>query len=107
MISWPEPSLTKKWGFEVFTLETGHGLLHLMRHPLFTEYDTSTEGYAYDCLVVDPAYVWIMIMKGMDVRVKANVQDNDEHTKKNEIYAQLGLRRSHPTAHAYLHGITG
>jgi len=100
-------TLSKKWGFEVYTLETGHGLLHLMRHPLFTEYDTSNEAYAYDCLIVDPAYVWVMIHKGMDVKVKANVQDRDEHTKKNEIYSQLGLRRTHPTAHAYIHGITG
>jgi len=99
--------LSRKWGWTVFELESGHGLLELMRHPLLSEYDTSGQAYAYDLIGVDLEYVDLMIMKGMDVKVKQSVQDNDEHQKKNELYGQLGLRRTHPTAHFYYYGITG
>lgn len=100
-------TLSKKWGFQVFTLETGHGLLNLLRHPLYSEMDTSNQAYAYDSLIVDLEYVALMKMKGMDVKIKTSVQDNDEHGQVNEVYAQLGLQRLHPTSHAYIHGITG
>lgn len=99
--------LTKKWGWHVYDIETGHGLMHLLRHPILRELDTSTSEWAYDAIVVDLQYVELMKMKGMDVKIKTGVEENDEHQKKNEIYAQLGLRRSHPSAHAVIYGITG
>lgn len=99
--------LSKKWGWTVLDLETGHGIVHLMRHPLLTEFDSSDQGWAYDMIGIDLDYVQLMIMKGHDVQVKTGVEENDAHTKKNEIFASLGLRRSHPTAHFLVYGITG
>jgi len=99
--------LSKKWGWQVFTLETGHGLLHLLRHPLLREMNTSGQAWAYDMIGVDLKYVWLMKMKNMDVKIKQAVQDNDEHGQINELYGQLGLRRTHPSAHFIIYGITG
>jgi hypothetical protein len=99
--------LSKKWGWTVMDLETGHGILHLLRHPLLSEYDTSGQAWAYDMIGVDLEYVDLMVMKNMDVRIKSEVNDEDEHQRKDEIYAQLGLRRTHPTAHFVIYGITG
>jgi hypothetical protein len=99
--------LSKKWGWHVYSLETGHGLLNLMRHPLLSELDTGDQQWAYDMIGVDLDYVDLMKHKGMDVKVKTNVQDNDVHQKKNELYGVLGLRRTHPSAHFVVYGITG
>jgi len=99
--------LSRKWGWQVFDLETGHGIVHLLRHPILSEYDTSGQAWAFDMIGVDLEYVDLMVMKNMDVRIKTGVNDDDEHQAKDEIYAQLGLRRTHPTAHFTIYGITG
>jgi hypothetical protein len=99
--------LSKKWGWTVFDLETGHGMLHLLRHPAFSEFDTSGQAWAYDMVGVDLEYVDLMIMQNMDFRVKSSVNDDDEHQEKDELYGQVGLHRTHPTAHFVIYGITG
>ena len=99
--------LSKKWGWNVYDIDVGPGTLHLVKHPLLREMDHTNKAWAYDMIGVDLAYVWLMVMKGMDIGVKTGVEDNDEHTKKNEIYGQLGLRRAHPSAHFIVYGITG
>lgn len=99
--------LTKKWGWPVFDFETGHGIQHLLRHPWFSEADTTGQAWAMDQIIVDLEYVDLMKMANMDFKVKSNVNDDDEHQKKDELYGQVGLRRTHPTAHAYIFGITG
>lgn len=99
--------LTKKWGWPVFDFETGHGILNLLRHPWFTEADTSGQAWAYDMIGVDLDYVDLMVMKNMDFKIKSNVNDDDEHQRKDELYGQVGLSRTHPTAHFYVYGITG
>jgi len=99
--------LSKKWGWTVSDLETGHGILHLLRVPLFSELDTTGQAWAYDMVGVDLDYVDLMIMKGMDVKIKSSVNDDDEHQEKDELYGQFGLHRTHPTAHFAMYGITG
>ena len=100
-------TLSKKWGSTVSTLETGHGLMNLVRHPLLSEFDTSGQAWAFDAIAIDLDYVDLMQMNGMDVKVRSNVEDNDEHGRIDEIYGQLGLHRTHPSAHAVIYGITG
>jgi hypothetical protein len=56
---------------------------------------------------VDLEYVDLMIMQNMDFRVKSSVNDDDEHQEKDELYGQVGLHRTHPTAHFVIYGITG
>lgn len=100
-------NLSRRWGWNVYELETGHGVALLMRHPLFTEISQGDNDYSYDIAVVDPEYVDLMVMNNMDIRVKSSVQDNDVHIMEDEITGTLGLRRTHPSAHAYIYGITG
>lgn len=99
--------LSRKWGWPVMEMETGHGIIQLLRHPWFTEYDTSGQAWAYDQVGIDLEYVALMIMRNMDFKVKSDVNDNDEHQAKDELYGQIGLYRMHPTAHFYQYGITG
>jgi len=99
--------LTRKWGWPVFEMETGHGIVQLLRHPALSEYDTSGQAWAYDQIGIDLEYVDLMIMKGMDFKIKTSVNDEDEHQEKDELYGQIGLHRTHPTAHFYQYGITG
>ena len=58
-------------------------------------------------MIVDLEYVDLMVMQNMDLRVKQGVQDDDEHGEIDELYGQLGIHRTFPTAHAYIYGITG
>ena len=99
--------LSKKWGWPVIDFDTGHGILHLLRHPWFSEADTTGQAWAFDMIGVDLEYVDLMIMKNMDFKVKTSVNDDDEHQEKDELYGQVGLHRTHPSAHFYMHGITG
>ena len=99
--------LTRKWGWPVFDMETGHGIQHFLRHPWFTEMDTTGQAWAYDQVGVDLEYVKLMIMSGMDFKIKTGVNDDDEHQQKDELYGQIGLYRMFPSAHFVVYGITG
>ena len=99
--------LTKKWGWPVFDLETGHGIQHLMRTPVLTDMSTANQEWSFDQIGVDLEYLDLMVMKNMDFKVKQNVNDSDEHQTKNELYGQVGLSRSFPSAHFVVYGITG
>ena len=81
--------------------------MNLVRHPLLSEIDTSGQAWAYDAIVVDLDYVDLMVMSGMDIKIRSNVQDTDEHGRIDEVYGQLGLHRLHSSAHAVVYGITG
>jgi len=99
--------LSRKWGWTVMEMETGHGILQFLRHPMFTEFDTSGQAWAYDMVGVDLDYVDLMILQNMDFKIKTSVNDDDEHQRKDEVYGQIGLHRTHPSAHFMIYGVTG
>jgi len=98
-------NLANRWGWKVYELDLGHGVLLLMEHPLFAEMSTSNNSYNSDMLIIDPEYVQLMKMKNMDVRVKSNTQDNNVHYRIDEITSSTSIRRLHPSAHWYIYGI--
>ena len=99
--------LSQQFGWQVYEYDFGHGLAMIHTHRSFREKDSTTTPYAYDALIVDLEYVDLMVMQNMDLRVKQGVQDDDEHGEIDELYGQLGIHRTFPTAHAYIYGITG
>jgi len=96
---------SQRYGWKVVELELGHGNALLHRHPLLTDQSTTNNDYASDCFVVDLDYIWML--NYIPVSLRSNIQDNDAHTKKDEIFRQKSLHRTHPSAHAVLYGITG
>ena len=99
---WVGPGVGK-----VFTWDAGHVQLNIMRHPGFTDFTTSSNNFSRDMLFIDLAYVKLMYLNNMDIRIRYGVQSSDVHHVKNEIYGVMGLDRVFPEAHAYMHGITG
>lgn len=99
--------LTKQFGWQVYEYDFGHGLAILHTHRAFREKDSTITPYAYDAAILDLNYIDLMVMKNMDLKVKQSVQDDDEHGQIDELYGQIGLYRSFPSAHAYIYGITG
>ena len=99
--------LTKRFGWQVYEYDFGHGLAILHTHPSFRFKDSTTTAYAYDAIIIDLEYVDLMVMNNMDLKVRRNVQNNDAHGQTHEIYGQIGLYRAFPSAHAYIYGITG
>ena len=96
---------SNRYGWKVFELELGHGVGMLHRHPLLTDQSTASNEYSMDAFIVDLEYIWQM--NYIPVQTKSNIQDNDEHAQKDEIYCQKGLHRTFPSAHAVVYGITG
>jgi hypothetical protein len=99
-------ALSKRYGWRVYELELGHGLARLHRHPKFTDDTTANNTYSKDAVILDLDYLNLMVMAEHDVQVRSNIQANRAHKREDEIFAQLGLYRRFPTAHAVIYGIT-
>jgi len=99
-------TISKQIGFRVNEWDCGHGNLMITRCPLFTEYNTTTMPYGYDGVGVDLEYIWLMTYKNHDWQMR-DLDPGRAHTREREIFGMTGLRRTHPTAHFYIHGITG
>ena len=98
-------SISKAVGIKVVELDTGHGILELMTHPMFTEMSTSSQEYAVDMIAIDPTFFEIMVMKNHDVQVR-DINPGRSHTMEREIFNMTGLWRNHASAHFLVHGIT-
>jgi hypothetical protein len=98
-------SITKALGIHVFEIETGHGIVELMRHSLLTEMSTTSVEYSLDMIGVDPDYMDLMYLRNMDIKVRSNIQASRSHEVEAEVYGQLGLYRTYPTSHALFYGL--
>lgn len=98
-------SISKAVGIKVTELDTGHGIIELMTHPMFTEMSTSSMEYAVDMIGIDPSFFEIMVMKNHDLQVR-DINPGRSHTKEREMFTMTGLRRNFATAHFLVHGIT-
>lgn len=96
---------SQRYGWTVNQLELGHGIDMLHRHPLFTDQATASNDYSMDDAIVDMAYIKQMLY--IDVSYKQNIQTARSHKREDELYSQVGLWRTFPSAHAYIYGITG
>jgi len=98
-------TISKAVGIKVTEIDTGHGILELMRHPMLTEASTSAMEYAVDGIAVDPSFVNIMVMRNHDVQVR-EINPGRSHTRESELFTMTGLWRNHATAHGVFYGIT-
>lgn len=97
--------LSAKIKLPVFEITTGHGTVELMRHSLLTEMSTSAAEWSLDMIIVDPDFVDIMYLQNMDIKTRMDIQAARSHVKEAEVYGQLGLYRTHPTAHSIHYGL--
>lgn len=97
--------VTNTLDIKVNEIDVGHGTLEIMKHPSFRQISNSTTDYSLDCVIVDPEFVDLMVMSGNDVQTRSNIQENRSHGYENEVFGTIGIRRTHPTAHAYIYNL--
>lgn len=90
---------------KVMELDTGHGILEIMRHPMLTEMSTSSVEFGVDGIAIDPFFFDIMVMRNLDLQVR-DIDPGRSHVKEAELFGMMGLMRHHPTAHGLFYGIT-
>jgi len=76
-------TISKAVGIKVVELDTGHGIIELMTHPMFTEMATSSMEYAVDMIGIDPTFFDVMVMKNHDLQVR-DINPGRSHTKNGK-----------------------
>ncbi len=94
-----------EWGLNVTAFDWGSCTTFNVVHPSFTSLSSSSNDYGLDYFIIDLDYVSEMHVSGLDLQIKMNVQDNDVLGTTHQLFGQLGLLRTNPTAHAYGYGI--
>ena len=87
----------KEFGPNLGVYQTPHGRMDIMKHPLL-------KGDEYDDygILVNKKYLRYAYLEGMDMKIKTNVQLNDSHTRKDEIYGVIGLKTYLPEVFGYV-----
>jgi len=94
-----------EWGLDVTAFNWGSCKTTNVVHPSFTSLSSTSNNYALDYFIIDLDYVDEMAVNGLDLQIKENVQDNNVLGVTHQLFGQLGLHRTNPTAHAYGFGI--
>lgn len=98
--------LTETFGWPVKTLTYGGRKIHWAVHPIFQEMHTALTPYDNDALTLDPKFIGLMVLQGMDLKLKADVpQVSTSHQAVDELYYQVAPLRQHADAHSYLYGM--
>lgn len=103
-------AFSELYGWRVVELNLGHGAVMLHEHPMFVEMHSTGTPYENDYIQVDMNYLKIMEFLPTQVRQIKTLDgntDNRSHKAEWEIFAQIGLWRGFPDAHAAVYGITG
>ena len=95
-----------EWGLDVKSVNWGSGRTFMVIEPAFTSISTTSNDYGYDYFIIDLDYVDEMHVDGLDLQIKENVQNANVLGVTHQLFGQIGLHRSNPSAHAYGFGIT-
>lgn len=86
------------YGLKVFEYITPHGVLYLVRHPLFAKSAELTG----NMLIIDTQYLRYRYLEGRDTQLIENVQLPDEDAIKDMFLTEAGLEVQHGKVHAYI-----
>lgn len=93
--------LSKNYLVRVKTLELTHGTLHVVRNQALADLPMWTKtGW-----ILDMPYMYYMFMAGRDFQILKDVQTNDKDTKKNALFAEIGLHRSFGESHFWIYNL--
>ena len=91
-----------KYGFDIRTLETQHGTLHMKSHPRFND----QSWLRYDGFVLDIPNLKFRPLIGGDTKIRKNIHANDFDGRKDEFLTEASLEVRFPETHAYIRGLT-
>lgn len=90
----------KEFGLALTTYQTPNGKLNLVQ-----DYTLKGDTYGNYMIVVNPSDLEYTYLNGKDMKVKPNIQANDAHEIKDEIYGVIGLGIKRPELHRYVYNM--
>ncbi len=93
-----EVPLSDSYGMDLKKLTTPWGTLYLKTHPLFS----FNSLLRYNMLITDVANLKYRYLRGRDMELLTNRQDNDEDARKDEWLGECGLELNMPESHMYI-----
>jgi len=86
-----------KLNFELRTIETDHGILHLKSHPRFNDDSVLAD----QAVVIDLPNLKLRPMVGADMHLNEGIQDNDFDGRKDEYFTEMGFECRFPESHMW------
>ena len=93
-----EVPLKDSYGMDLKKLVTPFGTLFLRSHPLFS----FNSVLRYNALIVDVPNVKYRYLRGRDMELLTNRQENDADYRKDEWFGECGAEVNMPESHLYL-----
>lgn len=91
-----------KYGFDLRTVETIHGTLHMKSHPRFND----QSWLRYDGFVLDVPNLKFRPLIGADTKIRKNIHTPDFDGRKDELLTECSLEVRFPETHAYIRNLT-
>lgn len=86
------------YGLKVFEYISPHGVLYLVRHPLFAK----TPELSGNMLIIDTQYLRYRYLEGRDTQLLENIQESDRDSRRDMFLTEAGLEVQHGKVHAYI-----
>ncbi len=86
------------YGLKVFEYVSPHGVLYLVRHPLFAK----TAELSGSMLIIDTQYLVYRYLEGRDTQLIENVQTPDQDVRKDYFLTEAGLEVQHGLVHYWI-----
>lgn len=99
-LSSPLP-LKETFGMDVRALLLPFGTIYLKTHPLMSQNSV----LRYNMLVTDVPNLKYRYLRGRDMDLLTNRQDNDEDARKDEWFSESGLELNLPESHMYIQNL--
>lgn len=93
--------LTDTFGMDVRALSTPFGTIYLKTHPLMSQNSV----LRYNMLITDVPNLNYRYVRGRDMDLLTNRQDNDEDARKDEWFGECGLEFNLPESHTYIQNL--
>ena len=93
--------LKETFGMDVRALLTPFGTIYLKTHPLMSQNSV----LRYNMLIVDVPNLNYRYLRGRDMDLLTNRQDNDEDARKDEWFGECGLELNLPESHTYIQNL--
>ena len=88
---------TKNYGLALQTYQTPVGRLSLAQ-----DYTLQGDEYNDWMFVINPSDLEYVCQQGLDMQLKTDIQNNDVHEKKDELFGYLGFGMGRPELHGYI-----
>lgn len=96
-----EVPLGDSYGMDLRKLVTPFGTLYLKTHPLMSQNSL----FRYNMLITDVPNLTYLFLRGRDMELLTNRQNNDEDARKDEWFGESSMELIMPESHMYIQNL--